>query len=88
MTHLTRRILVVPVILGTVLASSVHKLSLGSHVSAATPRAHAAKTVRQLTMEVVVRASNSPYWQTVILGAKKAAAQTRCPEPWLRRWTL
>jgi ribose transport system substrate-binding protein len=74
LTHLTRRILVVPVILGTVLASSA-TLSLGSHVSAATPRAHAAKTIHQLRMEVVVKTSNSPYWQTVILGAKKAAAQ-------------
>jgi ribose transport system substrate-binding protein len=66
--------LVVLVILGTVMASSL-AYTAGSRVLASGARAHAGKTVRQVRMEVIVKTSNSAYWQTVFLGAKKAAQQ-------------
>jgi ribose transport system substrate-binding protein len=75
MSRSVRRILVVFVILGTVIASAA-MLSTGSGVLAKGARVtHAAKTIRQVRMEVIVKTSNSAYWQTVFLGAKKAAAQ-------------
>ncbi|MGI8826755.1 MAG: substrate-binding domain-containing protein [Chloroflexota bacterium] len=76
MTRQLHRILVVPVVLVTVLASSV-ALSSGTRSASAqrTALTHTGRTVRQLKMEVVVKTTNSPYWQIVFAAAKKAAAQ-------------
>lgn len=75
MKRSVHKLLVVFVILGTVLSSSL-ALSAGSRVLARGARVtHAAKTIHQVRMEVIVKTVNSPYWQTVFIGARKAAAQ-------------
>jgi ribose transport system substrate-binding protein len=74
MSRYVRRMLIVLVILGTVLASAA-VFPNGTHVSAKGTRSPSGKTVHQLRMEVIVKTSNSSYWQTVFNGAKKAAQQ-------------
>ncbi|GAC1329189.1 MAG: ABC transporter substrate-binding protein [Chloroflexota bacterium] len=71
-----RRILIGLVIVGTVLASSA-VLSPGTGPASAQPagRPQSPRTIRQLRMEVVVKTTNSPYWQIVFAAARKAARQ-------------
>jgi ribose transport system substrate-binding protein len=66
-----RMLIVVPVVLATVLASS---LILNPRVGLVS--AHpSARTLHGLRMEVIVKTVNSAYWQVVLAGAKKAAKQ-------------
>ncbi len=76
MARHVRRIPVFLVILGTVLASSVAVSSHASPVAAQNvARVHNARTIHALKMEVIVKTTNSPYWQIVFAAARKAARQ-------------
>ena len=76
MARLVRKIPVFLVILGTVLASSIAISSQTRSVAAQrVAQPHAARTIHGLRMEVIVKTTNSPYWQIVFAAARKAARQ-------------
>src|SRR5437588_3557778 len=76
MVRTIQRALVAFVVLVTVLASS---FAFSARIPAAsaqhTSRTHAARTIHSLKMEVIVKTTNSPYWQIVFAAARKAARQ-------------
>jgi ribose transport system substrate-binding protein len=76
MSHPVRAILVVLVILVTVLASSF-AISAGTRSASAQRVTYLpnGRTIHQLKMEVIVKTSNSPYWQLVFAAAKHAVSQ-------------
>src|SRR5579859_2488227 len=76
MARPVRAILVVLVILVTVLASSF-AISSGTRSASAQKVTYlpTGGTIHQLRMEVIVKTSNSPYWQLVFGAARHAAAQ-------------
>ncbi len=76
MARHVQRIPVFLVILGTVLASSIAFSSQARPVAAQNvARTHAARSIHALKMEVIVKTTNSPYWQIVFAAARKAARQ-------------
>lgn len=76
MVRTFQRTLIALVVLVTVLASSL-ALPAGTRVVSAQPatRSHPARLIHALKMEVIVKTTNSPYWQIVFAAARKAARQ-------------
>jgi ribose transport system substrate-binding protein len=76
MAHPLRAILVVLAVLATGLSSSF-ALSTGTRLASAQKVTYlpSGRTVHQLRMEVIVKTSNSPYWQIVFAAARHAAQQ-------------
>ncbi|HEX6506054.1 MAG TPA: substrate-binding domain-containing protein [Chloroflexota bacterium] len=75
MAHHVRRILVIFVALATIVAAVA--VSAGTRPVSAqhATRVHSARAVHALRMEVIVKTSNSPYWQLVFAAARHAAQQ-------------
>ena len=74
--RIVQRTLVILAILAAVFASSA-VLSPNSKPASAQhlARTHVARSIHSLKMEVIVKTTNSPYWQIVFSAAKKAAKQ-------------
>jgi ribose transport system substrate-binding protein len=76
MKHLARLLVIVPVVLVTTLAANLAVTGQPQQAAAIGTRIPGTnRTVHQLRMEVIVKTSNSAYWQIVFAAAKQAAAQ-------------
>lgn len=76
MTRSVFRSLVIAVALGAVLGSSfLTQSGLRTVAAQHVNRQHSARSLHALRMEVIVKTTNSPYWQIVFAAARKAARQ-------------
>lgn len=69
------KLLTVVVVLGIVLSTLAVLPQSNSVAAQRVARAHSSRTIHQLRMEVIVKTTNSPYWQIVFAAARKAARQ-------------
>jgi ribose transport system substrate-binding protein len=74
MKRILALVTIAAVLVATLAASSAFS-GLTRIASAQHARAHAGRSVHQLRMEVIVKTSNSPYWQIVFAAARHAAQQ-------------
>lgn len=77
MKHLARLLVIIPVVVATTLAANIGLSGQPNPASATGTRipGTSLRTVHQLRMEVIVKTTNSAYWQIVFAAAKQAAAQ-------------